>query len=115
MRSILNSGNVRLAECQADDDEKEKQAEREVKEWNGTGRPPWEQRFPECWRISGETNEEYMSYARETPADTYWRAGYVRTAAFCLIPPTAGYLVILAAVETARWVIRGFAPRFGGS
>jgi hypothetical protein len=60
MKSILYFGNVRMAECQADDDEKEKQAERELKEWNGEGRPPWEQRFPECWRISRETDEEYM-------------------------------------------------------
>ena len=115
MKSILDFGNVRMAECQADDDEKEKQAEREIKEWNGDGRRPREPRFPECWRIPGETNEQYMSYARETPADTYWRVGYVKAAAFCLIPPIAGYLVILAAVEIARWVIRGFASGFGGS
>jgi len=68
MKAIFDLGQVRMAECQADDDEKERQAERELKEWNGEGRPPWQQRLPECWRIPGETSEQYMSYARETPA-----------------------------------------------
>ena len=48
------------------------------------------------------------SYQRETRADTYLRVGYLKIAARCILPPIAGYLVVLIGVAMVRWVIRGF-------
>ena len=44
------------------------------------------------------------SYERETLSDTCWRVGGWKIAAYCMLPPLAGYLLMLA----VWWAIDGF-------
>jgi hypothetical protein len=62
----------------------------------------------DCFGPQEATLRAAENYQRETRADTYWRVGYLNIAAFCIIPPIAGYLAAILGVIAARWVIRGF-------
>jgi hypothetical protein len=98
-----------MKDCDTRNDKEQKDYERRLDAWNGVGREPLVPFISDCWwRIPQQTRQRYDSYARETLVDTYWRVGYLKIAAFCVLPPVAGCLLILVSISMARWLIRGF-------
>jgi hypothetical protein len=59
----------------------------------------------DCWQFPCRFHQDIIdSYKRETLSHTYWRVGGWKIAAYCILPPLAGYLLLLA----VWWAIAGF-------
>jgi hypothetical protein len=89
--------------CQAENDKNFKEAKK-FSEKYGILLAPLQ---TDCLRYEYRRHQDTIeSYQRETLFDTYWRVGGWKMAAYCVLPPLAGYLLILA----VWWAIAGFWP-----
>jgi len=103
-------GNETFHECEEANAPKQKQYDSDFQYWqrHSDAFEPLQPFLEDCTKTQWIYINSAASYQRETRADTYWRVGYLKMAAFCIIPPIAGYLAILGGIQIMRWVIRGF-------
>jgi hypothetical protein len=85
-------GYERFHECDEENTPKQKQYDGDLQYWERY--PDTLEPFQPFLEDCSKTQQIYMksaeSYQRETRADTYWRVGYLKMAAFCIIPPLRG-------------------------
>jgi hypothetical protein len=87
--------------CQAENDKNFKDEEKSYEKY-GIYFAPFQ---TDCLQFEYRRHQDTIeSYQRETLSDTYWRVGGWKIAAYCALPPLAGYLLILA----VWWAIAGF-------
>jgi hypothetical protein len=115
MNSLLETANRLRQDCVEETTEIQRKHERRMEEWvlRG-GLQPQDPVLRDCDGPMLRSTASFESYARERLEDTYYRVGYRKIAAYCLIPPTTAWLAIALAVRLTRWIADGFVVRGTG-